>query len=81
MADRNQKTDEIRKRNIRRRDQIRAAFKSAPGALEALQAEFKHSAADIAAAEGNQTYVMLGHREVIEKLETIINLEGESLDG
>ena len=81
MPDRKLKTDELKKRLIRKRDAIRQAFRNAPDALGALQDQFKHSAADIAAAEGDKTYVMLGHREVIETLETIISLEGEALDG
>jgi hypothetical protein len=65
-ANSKEKLDEIRKRNIRDRNSIRAAFKEHPEALSALERMFDHSASTIGKSQGNQVFVMLGHKEVIE---------------
>lgn len=57
----------------RGRAALQQAMKANPYALPYLQGLFKHPAREIHSAPDNQVLVMLGHLEVIEEIERIMN--------
>jgi hypothetical protein len=76
--ERNDALADVRKRNIRERNAIRAAFKNSPDALKTLMKMFDHSAEKISKATGNQVFVMLGHKEVMEIFNRTTAMENEN---
>jgi uncharacterized protein (DUF2461 family) len=76
---RNDVADVSRKRNIRRRNAIRSAFKDNPEALQAMTDLFGHSAAEMSKADDNLVRVWLGHQEVVETLSRIDAMEHEDV--
>lgn len=78
MTDTRKRTvEELRKRNIRKRNMIRQMIAAHPEAFEALKDDYYHTADDLAKAADDQVRVMIGNNQVIEALIRIDAMEPE----